>query len=73
MMGVLKTMWFFFFEIEVTVFCFLSGASNVKPLDGVKILDLTRFVFCLSFVTVYLNANILNEKAKKTIFFFFSY
>uniref|UniRef100_A0A8B9DXM8 Succinyl-CoA:glutarate CoA-transferase n=1 Tax=Anser cygnoides TaxID=8845 RepID=A0A8B9DXM8_ANSCY len=26
----------------VTVFCFLSGASNVKPLDGVKILDLTR-------------------------------
>ncbi|OWK57992.1 Succinate--hydroxymethylglutarate CoA-transferase [Lonchura striata] len=29
-------------SIEVTVFCFLSGASNVKPLDGVKILDLTR-------------------------------
>lgn len=34
-------------EVQVTVFCFLSGASNVKPLDGVKILDLTRFVFYL--------------------------
>lgn len=33
---------------KVFVFCFfLSGVSKVKPLDGVKILDLTRFVFCL--------------------------
>lgn len=42
----------FGFLTSMSLFCFLSGPSNVKPLDGVKILDLTRFVFCLSFVTV---------------------